>query len=56
MAKPLKVTKVSLVDPPDEAAVRIMRTRLKEFYSHWPDPDIPLHLRSFTTRESQENG
>ena len=41
MARPLKVTKVSLVDPPDEAAVRIMRTRLKEFYSHWPDPDIP---------------
>ena len=41
MAKPLKVKKVSSQDPPEEAAVRILRTRLKEFYSHWPDPDTP---------------
>jgi len=41
MAKPLKVRKVSSLDSPEDAAVRILRTRLKEFYSHWPDPDIP---------------
>ncbi len=41
MAKPLKVRKVSSQDSPEEAAVRILRSRLKEFYSHWPDPDTP---------------
>jgi CHAD domain-containing protein len=39
MAKPLKVKKVLPADRVDRAAVRILRTRLKEFYSHWPDPD-----------------
>ena len=39
MAKPFKIRKVSPVDPAHRAAVRILRTRLREFYSHWPDPD-----------------
>src|SRR5215510_16072370 len=39
MAKPLKITKISLNDRPDKAARRILRTRIKEFYSCWPDPD-----------------
>jgi CHAD domain-containing protein len=39
MAKPLKVRKISSQDRPEEAAVRILRTRLMEFYSHWPDPE-----------------
>jgi len=38
MSKPLKVKKVSATDPIERAAVRILRRRLKEFYSHWPDP------------------
>jgi CHAD domain-containing protein len=38
MAKALKVRKVAPAKPCAEAAVRILRTRLKEFYSHWPDP------------------
>jgi CHAD domain-containing protein len=39
MAKPRKVKKVLPTDRIDRAAVRILRTRLKEFYSHWPDPN-----------------
>jgi CHAD domain-containing protein len=39
MAKPHKVKKVLPTDRVDRAAVRILRTRLKEFYSHWPDPN-----------------
>ena len=39
MAKPFKVRKVSPVDPAHRAAVRILSTRLREFYSHWPDAD-----------------
>src|SRR4029078_13413963 len=39
MAEPFKIRKVSPVDPAHRAAVRILRTRLREFYSHWPDPD-----------------
>jgi CHAD domain-containing protein len=38
MAKPLKIKKVSPGDPAHLAAVRILRRRIKEFYSHWPDP------------------
>lgn len=38
MSKPLKVKKVSAADPVQQTAIRILRTRLKEFYSHWPDP------------------
>jgi len=41
MGKPLKVKKVDPYDPAEDAVVRILRTRLKEFYSHWPDPDTP---------------
>jgi CHAD domain-containing protein len=37
MAKPLKIKKVSPDDGAEKAAARILRTRLKEFYSHWPD-------------------
>ncbi len=39
MAKPLKVKKISPDDPVEKAARRILRTRIKEFYSRWPDPD-----------------
>ncbi len=39
MAKPLKIKKVSPADQPQKTAVRILRTRAKEFYSHWPEPD-----------------
>ena len=40
MSKPLKVKKVSAAAPIQRTAVRILRTRLKEFYSHWPDPRV----------------
>ena len=39
MAKARKVKKVSPDDECTLAAVRILRVRLKEFYSHWRDPD-----------------
>ncbi|MBO0727054.1 MAG: CHAD domain-containing protein [Blastocatellia bacterium] len=39
MARPLKVRKISPDDRLEKAAERIMRTRIKEFYSCWPDPD-----------------
>lgn len=39
MAKPLKIKKLSPDDRVEKAAVRVLRTRTKEFYSHWPDPD-----------------
>ena len=38
MSKPLKVKKVSAADPVQTTAVKILQTRLKEFYSHWADP------------------
>ncbi|MDX2029742.1 MAG: CHAD domain-containing protein [Blastocatellia bacterium] len=38
MARPLRVKKVHPSSPIETAAVRILGTRLKEFYSHWPDP------------------
>src|SRR5215813_8378904 len=39
MAKPLKIRKISPDDRPEKAGRRILRTRIKEFYSCWPDPD-----------------
>jgi len=39
MAKALKVKKISPADKSTPAAVRILRARLKEFYSHWRNPD-----------------
>jgi CHAD domain-containing protein len=39
MAKPFKIKKVSPDDSAQRAARRIMRTRLRELYSHWPDPE-----------------
>ena|SRR5581483_9300741 len=39
MAKPLKVKKLRPDTPARQSATRIMRTRLEEFYSHWPDAD-----------------
>lgn len=39
MAKPLKVKKLAPDDAAREAAARILRTRLKEFFSHWRDLD-----------------
>lgn len=37
MAKPLKIKKVMPSDSAQKTAARILRTRIKEFYSHWPD-------------------
>lgn len=42
MAKARKVKHLSPTDLSARAAARILRTRLKEFYSHWPDPTRPL--------------
>jgi CHAD domain-containing protein len=39
MAKPFKVKKLSPTRPAQKAALRILLTRLEEFYAHWPDPD-----------------
>ncbi|MBO0859314.1 MAG: CHAD domain-containing protein [Chloracidobacterium sp.] len=39
MARPLKIKKISPNDRLEKAVERIMRTRIKEFYSCWPDPD-----------------
>jgi hypothetical protein len=38
VAKPLKIRKISPDSRPETAAKRILRTRIKEFYSYWPDP------------------
>jgi len=40
MAKPLKIKNVLPESPIQKAALRILRRRLKEFYSHWPDSDL----------------
>jgi hypothetical protein len=40
MARPLKIRKISPDDRQEKAARRILRTRIKEFYSCWPDPDL----------------
>lgn len=37
MAKPLKVKKIAAAQPAARAAARILRARLAEFYSHWPE-------------------
>lgn len=39
MAKPLKIRKISPGARQEKAARLILRTRIKEFYSCWPDPD-----------------
>ncbi|MBX3276380.1 MAG: CHAD domain-containing protein [Acidobacteria bacterium] len=39
MARPFKIRKVLPSDRASRAAVRILRTRLREFYSHWPDAE-----------------
>jgi CHAD domain-containing protein len=53
MAKPLKIKKVSPGDPAHLAAVHILRRRIKEFYSHWPDPDqAPTSRQLHNTRIS----
>jgi CHAD domain-containing protein len=44
MAKPLKIRKISPDDRKEKAARRILRTRIKEYYSCWPDPDHPPTL------------
>ena len=44
MAKPFKIRKISPDDQQGKAARRILRTRIKEFYSCWPDPDHPPTL------------
>jgi CHAD domain len=40
MAKPLKIKKISPSARLEKAARRILRTRIKELYSCWPNPDI----------------
>lgn len=40
MAKAFKVRKVSADDDSTEAAARIMQTRLREFFSRWPDAEV----------------
>jgi CHAD domain-containing protein len=40
MAKAFRIRKVSANDDSAEAAVQIMQTRLREFYSRWPDADV----------------
>jgi len=40
MAKGLKVKKTAPLDSATDSAVRILRTRVREFYGHWPDPDV----------------
>ena len=40
MSKPFKVKKVSADAPIELTASKILRTRLKEFYSHWPDMGV----------------
>lgn len=40
MAKPFKIKKVAPDDSAQRAARRILRTRLRELYSHWPDPEV----------------
>ena len=53
MSKPHKVKKVSAADPIHRTAVRILRTRLKEFYSHWPDPQtLPTTVQLHNLRIS----
>jgi CHAD domain-containing protein len=41
MAKPFKIKRITPLDPAHRAATRILRTRIREFFSHWPDPDDP---------------
>jgi CHAD domain-containing protein len=53
MSKPLKIKKVAAADPIRLAAVRILRRRLKEFYSHWPNPqDTPTRAQLHNLRIS----
>ncbi len=40
MARPLKIKKIAPDDESQKAGARILRTRLKEFYSHWSDPHL----------------
>ena len=41
MARPFKVKKITPLDPAENAATRILRTRIREYFSHWTDPDDP---------------
>jgi CHAD domain-containing protein len=53
MAKPLKIKNVLPDSPMQKAAVRILRRRLKEFYSHWPDSALtPTHEQLHNMRIS----
>src|SRR5262245_55016741 len=52
MAKPLIIRKLSPYDRLDKAARRLLRTRIKEFYVCWPDPDhtpTPVELHNLPT-------
>lgn len=49
MAKPRKVKRLAPDQPAAEMAARVLLTRLKEFYSHWPDAAIepsPLEIHN----------
>jgi CHAD domain-containing protein len=53
MAKPLKIKNVYPESPMQKSATRILRRRLKEFYSHWPDSHlIPTHEQLHNMRIS----
>ena len=41
MARPFKIKKIMPLDPADNAATRVLRTRIREYFSHWTDPDEP---------------
>ena len=47
MAKALKVKKISPADAATRAGARILRTRLKEFYSRWRNPEQMLTPEQF---------
>jgi CHAD domain-containing protein len=53
MSKPLKVKKVFSDAPVQATSVRILRTRIKEFYSHWPEPrQVPSLIQLHNLRIS----
>ncbi len=53
MSKPLKVKKVSSNDSIQAVAVKILRTRIKEIYSHWPAPQqVPTLVQLHNLRIS----
>lgn len=53
MSKPLKVKKISSDAPVQITSVKILRTRIREFYSHWPEPrQLPTLIQLHNLRIS----